>query len=118
MHIRRKDDVGLLNLLKLYSNKFAIPRRCFFFASFLLLVFYGCLYYTVLSVPCRIVIICWESSYLSALWGGMFSCVFVTFLHGVSGQVWYATVSIHDLFALYSVETLFIISRPCLFGVF
>ena len=27
----------------------------------------------------------------------MFSCVFVTFTCGVSGQVWYLIVSIHDL---------------------
>ena len=44
-------------------------------------------YYTVLSVPCSLVIICWEglTSWLSSVW--CFPVCFFTFPYGVSGQV-------------------------------
>ena len=44
---------------------------------------------TVLSVPCSLVVTCWERADLLALLYVMFSCVFVTFPYGVLGQVWY-----------------------------
>ena len=60
------------------------------------IMFHACLYFTVLSVPCSIVITCWENADLLTLLCVMFSCVFVTFPYGVSGQVWYLIVSIPD----------------------
>ena len=43
--------------------------------------------YKVLSVPYRLVINYWERSDLLALLSVMFSCDFVTFPYGISGQV-------------------------------
>ena len=43
---------------------------------FLKFMFHVCLYYTVLSVPCSIVITCWERADLLVLLCVMFSCVF------------------------------------------
>ena len=40
---------------------------------------------------------CWERANLLALLYVMFSCVFVTFLCGVLGQVWYLTLLTPDL---------------------
>ena len=59
------------------------------------------LYYAVLSVPCSLVITCWERADLLALLCVMFYCVFVTFLYCVSGQVWYLNASIPDLCLFY-----------------
>ena len=56
-----------------------------------------CLYYTVLSVLCSLVITCWEMAYHLSLLCIMFPCVFVTFPYGVSGHVWYLIVAIPDL---------------------
>ena len=47
-----------------------------------------------------LVITCGEGAELSALLCVMFSCVFVTFPHGVLNQVWYLIVSILDLCSL------------------
>ena len=74
-------------------------RKCFHS------VFHVCLYYTVMSVPCSLVITCWEWADLLALVCVMFSCVFVTFHDGVSGQVWYLIVSIPDLCLLLYFQT-------------
>ena len=67
--------------------------------SFLWFLFHVCLHYTVLFVPCSLVITFWERANLFALLCIMFSCVFVGFPYGVSGQVWYMylIVSISDL---------------------
>ena len=51
----------------------------------------------VLSVPCSLVVTCWERAYLLALLYVMFSCDFVTFTYGVLVQMWYLIVSIPDL---------------------
>ena len=40
---------------------------------------------------------CWERANLLALLYVIFSCVFVTFLCGVLGQVWYLTLLTPDL---------------------
>ena len=40
---------------------------------------------------------CWERTDLLALLCVMFTCVLVTFLYGVPGQVWYYIVLIPDL---------------------
>ena len=60
-------------------------------------MFLVCLHYAVFSVPCSLVITYWEMADLLALLCVMFSCVLVTFLYGVSGQVCYLNVSIPDL---------------------
>ena len=52
-------------------------------------MFLICIYYTVLTVPCSLLIVCWEKADLLALFCVMFTCVFVTFPYGVSGQVGY-----------------------------
>ena len=44
-----------------------------------------------------LVITCWEGADLLALLFVMFSCVFVTFSHGVLHQVWYLVLSILNL---------------------
>ena len=60
-------------------------------------MFHVCLYDAVLSVLCVLVITCWEMADHFALLCVMLFCIFVTFPHGVSGQVWYLIVSIPDL---------------------
>ena len=58
-------------------------------------MFHVCLCYAVMSVPCSLVITCWESADLLALLCVMdVSCIFVTVSYGVPGQVWYMIVSI------------------------
>ena len=74
-----------------------VPRLSFFCGSFSLFMFHICLSYTVLSVPCIIVIAFWGRADLFALLCVMFPCVFVTFPCVVSGKVWYLIVLIPDL---------------------
>ena len=59
--------------------------------------------FTDLSVPCSLVVTCWEKADLLALLYVMFSCVLVTFPYGVLGQVWYLTVSILCYFGTYHI---------------
>ena len=61
----------------------------------MLFMFLAC--HTVFSVPCSLVVTCWERTYLLALLYVMFSCVFVTFPSGGLGQVCYLVVLIPDL---------------------
>ena len=56
-----------------------------------------CLYYTVVSVPCSLVITRWERVDLLALLRVMFLCVFVIYPYGVSGKMRYLIISIPDL---------------------
>ena len=53
-----------------------------------------------MSVPCSLVITCWERAGLLALLCVMFSCVFVTFSYDVLGQVWHLVQLIPDLYFL------------------
>ena len=53
--------------------------------------------HAVLSVPCSLVVTCWEMANLLALLHVMFTCVFVTYSYVVLGQVWYLIVWIPDL---------------------
>ena len=80
-----------LNMFK-FSNMILLNvlRRYFFGGSFLLFIFHVCFYYAVLSVPCSLVITCWDISCV------MFCCVLITFPYSVSGQVWYLIVSIPE----------------------
>ena len=63
--------------------------------------------HTVLSVPCNLVVSCWERADLLY---EMFSCVFclVTFLYGVLGQLWYLIESIPDLFLAFVCVCVFL----------
>ena len=88
----------LLNMFKPSSIfLLTISRLCFFCGSFLSFMIHVCLCYTVLSVPCSLVITCWEKADLLALLCVVFSYVFVSFPYGVPGQVLYLIVSISDL---------------------
>ena len=58
---------------------------------------------TVLPVACIVVVTYLERAELLALLSEIFSCVFVTFPYGVSGQVWYLIVSIPDLCLLFTL---------------
>ena len=82
-----------LNMFK-PSNDFllTVPRQCFFCGSFLLFMFYVCLYHTVFSFPCSRVITCWKRADRLAL---------VTFPYGVFGQVSYLIASSLDLCLLF-----------------
>ena len=55
-----------------------------------------CVCYAVLSVPCGLVVTCWERADLLALLCVMFSCVLFFIFPGVLGQVWYLIVSVPD----------------------
>ena len=92
------DDASIFNanpkytcvLIQVGTGKHVPPvtvlRRCFFCGSFLCHV---CLCYAVFSVPCSLVITCWEMADFLAPLCVMFSCVFVTFQYDAPGQVWY-----------------------------
>ena len=58
-------------------------------------------YYTVLSVPCSLVVTCWERADLLAILCGKFPCVVVTFPYGVLGQALYLVVTVPDICCLY-----------------
>ena len=51
----------------------------------------------VFVVPCSLLIACWKRADLLALLCVVFSCVFVTFSYGVSGQMWCLIVWIPGL---------------------
>ena len=63
-------------------------------------VMLSCLFIAALWSPAE------KGANLLALLYVMFSCVFVTFLCGILGQVWYLTVSIPDLCLLTCLEHL------------
>ena len=65
----------------------AVTRRCFFCGSFLLFMFHVCHCYAVLSVPCSLENTWCERDDPLALLCVAFSCIFVSFPYGVSGQV-------------------------------
>ena len=90
--IRTKDEVGTIKLVEAFQL-FLLPvaRLCFVCGSLLLILF--CVCHAFLSVHCSLVVICWESIGLFALFCLVFSCGFVTFPCGVLGQVWHLTVS-------------------------
>ena len=67
-----------------------VPRRYFFCGSFVL--FMCCVFHAFASVYCAL----WSPAGQGFLFV-MFNCVFVTFLCGILGQVWYLIVSIPDL---------------------
>ena len=95
-HIRAKGEVPL-NVFK-PSDDFllTVPRRCFFCGSNLLFKTHVCLYYAVLSVPCSIVVTCWEKAELLVLLCVLFSCNFVTFLYMVSVVLHMGVATIYE----------------------
>ena len=70
------------NMFKPSSNFLTVPRRYFFRGSFLSFVFRVCLCHTVLSVPCSLVVNCWEGRPL----GSLVCNVFLVFCHI---PIWY-----------------------------
>ena len=61
IHIRIKGEAGTVKLVQsLQCFLLTVPRRCFYCGSFLLFTFHVSLYYAILSVPCSLVISCWE----------------------------------------------------------
>ena len=66
--------------------------------------FHFCLRYVGLSVPCSLVITCWERADLLALLCVLISCIRVTFSYGVHFQVWYLIVSIPDIWLLFHFD--------------
>ena len=79
--------------------------RCFFCELVLLFMLRVC--HAFLSVHCSIVVTGLERETLLTLLYAMFSCVFVTFLCGGLGQVWYLILPISDFclltYFIYSV---------------
>ena len=57
--------------------------------------FVSCVSQDFASVPCCLVVTCWERATLLALDGDVYC--FVTFSCGILGQVWYLIVSFPDL---------------------
>ena len=87
IHVRNKGEVDAINHLR---------PPIFFLLTVTALFCYLCFVSAMLflSVPCTLVVTCWERSDLLALLCPMFSCVFVNFPYGVLCQVWYLIVSI------------------------
>ena len=81
------------------SSVFADPSKTVLLLRILFFYFMSrfSLCYTFLSVPCSLVITCWDMAGLLALLCVGFSCAFVPFSYGVPGQVWYFIGSILDL---------------------
>ena len=67
----------------LYNVLFVINDQILLWMCFVIV------FYTLLSVPCGLVVTCWERDDLLALLCVMISCVFVTFPCGILGRVWY-----------------------------
>ena len=98
IHIRNSGDVGTVKHVKPSSNFLSDHSKVgLLYGSFLLFLSRVFLCHTVLSVPCSLVVTCWERADLLALLCVMFSCDFVTFPYGVLDQVWYVIVSIPGL---------------------
>ena len=69
-------EAPFLNWFKPSSRSIllTVPRRCFFCGSFLIVMLHVCVCYAVVSVPCSLVVTCWERADLLAV-------VFVEFCH-------------------------------------
>ena len=75
IHYRNKSEVGAVKHVLALQKLFY--KAVLFCGSFLLFVFHVC--HAVLSVPCSLVVTCWERADLLCV---NFSCVFVTFTYG------------------------------------
>ena len=92
IHIRIKGEVDTIKHVLL-----TVLRQCFFCGPFLLFMFHICLCYSVLSVPCSLVVTCWDRAGLSALLCVICTCVLSLSHHSVPDQVWNLILSIPDL---------------------
>ena len=94
-----------LNMFKSFTFSFTDRSKAavLLLWIFLLFMIHVHLCYAILSVPCSLVITCWERAGFLAFLCVMFSCIVVTFPYDVPGQVWYLIVSIPDLCLLYFV---------------
>ena len=54
-----------------------VPSQCFFCGSFLQVMVQVCLCYAAVSVPCSLVVTCWEKADIWVVLCVVFSCVFV-----------------------------------------
>ena len=81
-----------------------VPRRCFFCGSFLLFMFHVCFCYAVLSVPCSLLITCWERTGHLSLLCVMLSCLFVTFPYGDLFRCCSLFASIPDLAFFFTIS--------------
>ena len=80
---------------KIYFQKyFTDPSKGVLLLCIIFFLFMYPVCHAYLSVHCSLVVTCLESTGLLALLYIMLYCVFVTFLYGVMGQVWYLIVSI------------------------
>ena len=82
-------------MFKPSSNWLTDRSKAVLLLLILFVIFVSC--HTVLSVPCSLVVTCWERADLLAHLYGMFSCVFVTFPYGVLGHLCYLIVWIPEL---------------------
>ena len=89
IHIRTKGEVDTVKHVRNPPVIFllTVPSQCFYCGFFLLFMFHVCLCFAILSIPCSLVITCWEESDLLAVLCVMFSYGFLTFLYGVLGLV-------------------------------
>ena len=88
-------------------SKRGLPRQYLFCGSFVFFV--PCVSHAFAPVHCCLLVSCWERADLLAHVGDVY-CIFVTFLSGILGQVWYLIVSFPDLCCL----SYFFIFRVCL----
>ena len=70
----------------------------------MLFMFHVWLCHAILSVPCGLVVTCWEGADLLAILCVVFYCVFVAFSCGVLGWVWCLVLSFPDLCLLLYFE--------------
>ena len=83
---RRETDFSL-------SVKYFTDRSKAVLTLWIICVFFlSCVSRAFASVHCFLVVTCWQRAALLALVGDM-HCIFVTFPHGILGQVWYFIVS-------------------------
>ena len=80
INIRNKGEVDTVKHVKTlqYVILMMVPMLCSFCGSFLLFMF-DVVYHTVMSVPCSLVVTCWERADLLALLYVTYSCVFCHF---------------------------------------
>ena len=79
------------------TSPFPLTLKFCFCGSFLLLMFHVYRVHAVLSVPCRLMITCWERADPLARLCVVFYYVLLTFPFDVPGQVWYLNVQFPDL---------------------
>ena len=96
----------LLNMLKPSSDFYWPFQGCAFFVDGFVIYILVSLYYSVLPVPCNLVITCGERANLLSLLCVMLPSVVFSLSHMVSSQVWYLIVSIPD-------PCLFTTKYPC-----